>query len=98
MPIDTNSAYADLMSRTDELLTKTASRIASSKEAAALEGLSKTAERLAILDGAVAETSIEAAVALTKLAEVRQNKVAARAEKVAIVRHMARVANSLLEN
>jgi len=98
MAIDTRSAYTELMSHTDELLAKTAARIAASPAASILDGESKTAERIALLDEAVAETAVDAEMALTRLASVQRQKVATRAEKVEIVRHIARVANTLLEN
>ena len=95
MPIDTKSAYADLINSTDELLAKTASRVAASPLAAV--DSSKTAERIAILDEAVAETAADAQDALEKLASLQRSKIAARAEKVEIVRHIARTASALLE-
>jgi hypothetical protein len=98
MAIDTRSAYTELMSRTDELLAKTAARISSSPAASILDGQSKTAARMALLDEIVAETQVDAEMALTKLASARRQKIASRAERVEIVRHMARVASTLLEN
>lgn len=95
MPIDSRSAYQDLLGRTDDLLAKTASRVAASPLAKLAE--SKTSERLTAIDEAVAATHVDAQSALTKLAEVEQTKVARRAEKVAIVRHIARTAQRLIE-
>jgi hypothetical protein len=94
MPLDTRSAYQSIFDRTDALLAKTASRVAASPVAAKAD--SKTAERVAAIDQAVAETDLAARSALNKLAAVQVQKTARRAEKIAMVRHIARVANTLL--
>jgi len=91
MPIDTRSAFADLMNRADGLLAKTASRTA--KVAAP-----RTVEtELSDLDARVAETSVEAQVALSKLAAERAAKIARRADKVKIAQHIAVLGARLLE-
>lgn len=96
MPLDTRAAYADIMGNADALLAKTASRLAKSPLSKVAEQTA-TPERLTAIDEAVAATQADAQGALAKLASVNSTKLAKRAEKVAIVRHMARIANRLLE-
>ncbi len=92
--LDTRGAFQDILSRADSLIEKTAARVAASPVAAATEA--KTAERIAAIDEAVAETHVDAAEALTKLAAAQKNKIARRAAKIAEICHIARVADRLL--
>lgn len=91
--LDARSAYQTLLDRSDELIAKSAARIAAST---AVLPDSKTAERLEAINEAVAETDVAARNALVKLAESHQAGVTRRAEKVATIVHIAKVANQLL--
>lgn len=91
--LDAHATFQSILDRTDALLEKTASRVAASP---AVLPESKTAERLDAINEAVAETDVAARNALVKLAEDFDAKQARRADKVAEIVHIAKVANQLL--
>jgi len=91
--LDARSAFQSILDRTDTLLEKTAARVAASS---AVLPESKTAERLDAINEAVAETNVAARNVLAKLAEDFNAKQVRRANKVAEIVHIAKVANQLL--
>lgn len=91
--LDPRSAYQSLLDSTEMLLAKTAARVAASP---VLLPDSKTAERIETLQGAVAETDVAARSALAKLAAHQDAVMSRRADKVATIVHIAKIANKLL--
>ena len=91
--LDARSTFQSILDRTDTLLEKTAARVAASS---AILPESKTAERIDEINEAVAETDVAARTALAKLAEDYGARQARRANKVAEIVHIAKVANQLL--